>query len=208
MLIIWGRANSSNVQKVLWACGELNLEFQRIDIGGPFGGTSDPAYRSKNPNGRVPTIEDDGFVLWESNAILRYLAAGDPQHRLLPENLDRRARANIDRWMDWQLVSLGLTLRNLFLLLSGRAGASASPSQITAATDETVEMFRILEDYLSTQPYVGGNQFTLADIPVGISTHRWLELSIDRPPMPALRSWYDRISARAAFQSVRANPAG
>ena len=113
MLTLWGRATSTNVQKVIWACDELGLAYQRIDMGGPFGGNDDPAYRAKNPNGLIPTLEDGDFVLWESNAILRYLAAGDAEHRLLPADLDRRGRANVDRWMDWQLVSLGLTLRTL-----------------------------------------------------------------------------------------------
>ncbi len=131
MLTICGRATSTNVQKVLWACDELGLAYKRIDIGGAFGGTDDPSYRAKNPNGLIPTLEDDDFVLWESNAILRYLAAGDAQCRLLPADLNRRERANIDRWLDWQLVSLGLALRALFILLH-RAGKLASEAEITA----------------------------------------------------------------------------
>jgi len=206
MLTIWGRATSSNVQKVLWGCDELGLTYERIDIGGAFGGTDDPSYRSKNPNGLIPTLQDDDFVLWESNAILRYLAAGDPQCRLLPEDLNRRERANIDRWMDWQLVSLGLALRALFMLLNPRADNAANEAQIAAAARNAAAMFWILDTHLATQRYVGGDRFTLGDIPVGISAHRWFSLAVQRPIMPALETWYERIRARPGFQNVRAIP--
>ena len=205
MLTIWGRATSTNVQKVLWVCDELGLAYKRIDIGGAFGGTDDPSYRAKNPNGLIPTLEDDDFVLWESNAILRYLAAGDAQCRLLPADLNRRERANIDRWLDWQLVSLGLALRALFILLH-RAGQLASEAEITAATKNASAMFWILDAHLATQRYAGGDRFTLADIPIGISAHRWFSLGVQRPVMPALETWYERISGRPGFQNVRAMP--
>ena len=206
MLTIWGRASSTNVQKVLWICDELGLTYQRIDIGGAFGGTGDPSYRTKNPNGLIPTLEDDDFVLWESNAILRYLAAGDTQCRLYPGDLNRRERANIDRWMDWQLVSLGLTLRALFMLLHPRTDKAATAAEIAAATQDAAAMFWILDAHLATQRYVGGDRFTLGDIPVGISAHRWFSLAVQRPAMPALENWYERISGRAGFQNVRALP--
>ena len=205
MLTIWGRATSTNVQKVLWACDELGLAYKRIDIGGAFGGTDDPSYRAKNPNGLIPTLEDDDFVLWESNAILRYLAAGDAQCRLLPADLNRREHANIDRWLDWQLVSLGLALRALFILLH-RAGKLASEAEIAAATKNASAMFWILDAHLATQRYAGGDRFTLADIPIGISAHRWFSLGVQRPVMPALETWYERISGRPGFQNVRAIP--
>ena len=206
MLTIWGRATSTNVQKVLWVCDELGLTYQRIDIGGAFGGTDEPSYRTKNPNGLIPTLEDDDFVLWESNAILRYLAAGDTQCRLVPRDLNRRERANIDRWMDWQLVSLGLRLRALFMLLQPRADKAANAEEIAAATQNAAAMFWILDTHLATQRYVGGNRFTLGDIPVGISAHRWFSLAVQRPVMPALETWYERISGRTGFQNVRVLP--
>ena len=205
MLTIWGRATSTNVQKVLWVCDELGLTYQRIDIGGAFGGTDEPSYRTKNPNGLIPTLEDDDFVLWESNAILRYLAAGDTECRLFPGDLNRRERANIDRWLDWQLVSLGLALRALFIPLH-RAGKLASEAEIAAATKNASAMFSILDAHLATQRYAGGDRFTLADIPIGISAHRWFSLGVQRPVMPALETWYERISGRPGFQNVRAIP--
>jgi glutathione S-transferase len=206
MLTLWGRATSSNVQKVIWACDELGLAYQRINLGGPFGGNDDPAYRAKNPNGLIPTLEDGDFVLWESNAILRYLAAGDAEHRLLPADLDRRGRANIDRWMDWQLVSLGLTLRTLVMLVLARSEKPASEADLAAATKNAATRFAILNAHLETHRYVGGDRFTLADIPVGISAHRWFSLGVARPLMPALESWYEGISGRPGFQNVRTLP--
>jgi glutathione S-transferase len=203
MLTLWGRATSTNVQKVMWACGELGLAYKRIDIGGPFGGNDDPAYRAKNPNGLIPTLEDGDFVLWESNAILRYLAAGDAELRLLPGNLDRRSRAIIDQWMDWQLVSLGLTVRTLVLLLLARADKPVNESDIATAAKNVATSFGILNSHLASQRYVGGDRFTLADIPVGISAHRWFSLNVPRPNMPALEAWYKTISVRPGFQNVR-----
>jgi glutathione S-transferase len=204
MITIWGRANSTNVQKVLWACDELGVEYRRVDLGGPFGGTDDPGYRAKNPNGLVPTLEEGDFTLWESNAILRYLAAGDPEQRLLPADLDRRARANIDRWMDWQLVSLGLSLRAVVMAL--RSANSVQPAATEAAIDTASEMFSILDAHLQGRRYVGGDQFSLGDIPVGISAHRWFSLGVRRPRTPALTAWYARISERPGFQRVRLIP--
>jgi glutathione S-transferase len=206
MLTLWGRATSTNVQKVIWACGELGLAYKRIDIGGPFGGNDDPAYRAKNPNGLIPTLEDGDFVLWESNAILRYLAAGDAELRLLPGDLDRRSRANIDQWMDWQLVSLGLTVRTLVLLLLARADKPVNESDIATAAKNVAISFGILNSHLASQRYVGGDRFTLADIPVGISAHRWFSLDVQRPNMPALETWYKTISVRPGFQNVRTLP--
>lgn len=113
MLKIWGRANSINVQKVLWCCDELSLEYERIDAGGPFGRTQNPDYLAMNPNGLIPTISDDGFTLWESNAIVRYLAAKHGVGGLCPEDL--RERADADRWMDWQLGTLWVALRPVFI---------------------------------------------------------------------------------------------
>jgi glutathione S-transferase len=206
VLIVWGRASSTNVQKVLWACDELDLPFTRVDLGGAFGGTRDAAYLAKNPNGLIPTLEDGDFVLWESHAILRYLAAGDARHRLLPEDLDRRQRANIDRWMDWQLLTLGLTLRTLFMLLGRPADKEAPPTEIEAARQNAAALFSILNDHLASSAFVGGEGFTLADIPIGISVHRWVSLPIPRPALPALEAWYERITIRPGFQRVRAVP--
>ena len=105
MLKIWGRASSSNVQKVLWCCAELDIEFERVDVGGPFGGNRDPEYLAMNPNGLVPTVKDGDLVMWESNTICRYLAATRNGEHLYPR--DPAARTHVERWMDWQLAVIG-----------------------------------------------------------------------------------------------------
>jgi glutathione S-transferase len=203
VLKIWGRESSTNVQKVLWTCAELDVPYDRIDVGGPFGGLDTVSYRSLNPNRLIPTIEDGEFVLWESHAIIRYLAAGDAQQRLLPPSLTRRTRAQIDQWLDWAMVGLGLNLRNLFMLVSKPVAQRPAAADIETATAAVARLFEILDARLGEVNYVGGGDFTLADIPCGISTHRWLSLPIARPALPALESWYARIKGRSAFRVIR-----
>jgi len=203
VLKIWGRESSTNVQKVLWTCAELDIPYDRIDVGGPFGGLDTASYRSLNPNGLIPTIEDDEFVLWESHAIIRYLAAGDAHQRLLPPTLTRRGRAQIDQWLDWAMVGLGLNLRNLFMLVSKPVAQQLAAADIETVTAAVARLFEILDARLRKVSYVGGDAFTLADIPCGISTHRWLSLPIARPALPALESWYTRITGRSAFRVIR-----
>ena len=128
MLKIWGRTDSSNVQKVLWCCGEIGLEFNRVDWGGKFGGNKDQAYRDMNPNGLVPTIQDGDFVLWESNSIMRYLVEKYGHGRLLPSTPEGRANAN--RWMDWQLSTFNPIIVPLFLRPFGRRQTNATPKQL------------------------------------------------------------------------------
>lgn len=206
MLRIWGRETSTNVQKVLWTCEELGLPYERIDVGGRFGGLDTPQYRALNPNGLIPTIEDGDFVLWESHAIIRYLASGDPQRRLLPASLGRREQANIDRWMDWCMVTLGLGLRNVYkLVTSGEPGVQHAGS-VAAAAEHVARLFVILDQHLQLHRHVGGDDFTLADIPPGISVHRWLNLPVERPALPALERWYAGLRARSAFERIRAIP--
>lgn len=203
-LRIWGRKTSTNVQKVLWLCAELGLSYERIDLGGPFGGLDDPAYRAKNPNGLIPTIEDNGFILWESHAILRYLAADHPQSGLMPD--DRHARAIMDQWLDWQMVALGLSLRDLFMKLHRPGAVAPTVEEIAAAADYAASKFLIVEGRLAQSPYVAGDAFSLADIAVGISVHRWLKLAVDRPVVPAILAWYDRVSMRDAFGKIATIP--
>lgn len=203
MLKIWGRLTSTNVQKVIWCCEELGIAYERIDLGGKFGGGDDPAYRARNPNGLIPTIEDNGFVLWESHAILRYLAAGDSSRILLPEG--RQAMARLDQWLDWQMVALGLRLRSLAMLMI-RPQAAPPGETIEGATKNAATAFGILNDHLAASRFVAGAQFTIADIAVGISVHRWLSLPIQRPSLPAIDAWYGRVSERPAFASIATVP--
>ena len=198
MLKIWGRRNSINVQKVLWCCRELGLDYERIDAGGAFGLTREPEYLALNPNGLVPTISDDGFVLWESNAIVRYLAARHGPGTLWPEDL--RERADADRWMDWQLGTLWASMRPVFIGLVRTPPEERDHDAIEAARKRTVEYWSMLEAHLADRDYVTGPSFNMADIPLGVSIHRWFQLDIERPPTPNLDDWYARLHDRPAFR--------
>jgi glutathione S-transferase len=200
VLQIWGRSNSINVQKVLWCCGELDVSYHRVDIGGPFGGTSEPEYLRLNPNGLVPTISDGGFVLWESNVIVRYLAARHGTGTLYPENLAKRADA--DRWMDWQMGTLWANFRPAFVGLIRTPPEKRDHAYTAAAIRKTAENLAMLDAHLAARDYVTGPAFTMADIPLGATAYRWFRLDIERPPMPNLEAWYERLCARAPYQAT------
>lgn len=199
MLKIWGRSNSINVQKVLWCCGELDIPYQRVDVGGPFGGNREPEYLRLNPNGLIPTISDDGFVLWESNAIVRYLAAKHGMGTLCPEDLAQRADA--DRWMDWQMGTLWANFRPVFIGLVRTPPEERDLAHIAAAVGKTAENLAILDAHLTGRDHVTGPAFTMADIPLGATAYRWFTLNIERPPMPGLEAWYERLCARAPYKA-------
>ncbi len=198
MLKVWGRRNSINVQKVLWCCAELGLDYERVDAGGAFGLTRDPEYLALNPNGLVPTISDDGFVLWESNVIVRYLSAKHGMGTLYPEDLQERADA--ERWMDWQLGTLWANMRPVFIGLIRTPPEERDETSIEAFRRKTVETWSILEACLSDRDYVTGSSFNMADIPLGVSMYRWLQLAVEKPPTPNLEAWYARLRDRPAFR--------
>jgi glutathione S-transferase len=199
MLKILGRATSSNVQKVVWICEELNVPYERTDIGGPFGGNDKVEYLSLNPNGRVPTIDDDGFVLWESNAIVRYLAdkhgTGTP---LRPD--DVRARASADRWMDWTLSTLAGTHVPVYQGLVRTPEAERDMAKIAAARDGWAKANEVLETWLADHEYLSGDEFGIGDIPASPFTFRWFNLDIERENFPNLKRWHKAICARPAFR--------
>lgn len=205
MLKIWGRQSSSNVQKVLWTCQELGIAYERIDVGGPFGGLDTVSYRLLNPNGLVPTMEHGDFILWESHAIIRYLAAGDIQGRLLPKTLTPHAHAKIDQWMYWAMVGLGLSLRDLFMLLKPGA-PPPSAAQIELTNAPVSRLFTVLNAHVEGSDYIGGGDFTLADIACGVSAHRWMSLAVARPALPALERWYATIALRPGFEVIKKIP--
>jgi len=171
---------------------------ERTDIGGPFGGNREAAYLAKNPNGLIPTIEEGDFVLWESNAIVRYLGAKHDLGGLFPSNLQERASA--DRWMDWQLTTLGPTLTPMFMQLVRTSADKRDPKAIEDSRLKTADNLKILDAHLARNEYAAGKRFTMGDIPVGIMTYRWFAFPVERPALPALKAWYDRIAARPAFQ--------
>jgi len=200
MLKIWGRANSINVQKVLWTVHELGLPFTRIDAGGAFGVTDTDDYARINPNRTVPTIDDDGFVLWESNAIARYLAARHGAGTLWPTDL--RQRADVDRWMDWQTTEFSGVMRNAFLELVRKPAGERNAERIATSVALSQQRALILEAALAGRTWLAGEAFTLADIAVGCAAHRWLLLPIDRPETPNLTAWITRLRDRPAAQRV------
>ncbi len=201
---VYGRKNSINVQKVVWCCAELGVPFERIDAGGEFGGTATPEYRAMNPTGRVPTIDDGGFVLWESNAIVRYLAARYGMGSLCPR--DERARAAADRWMDWQLITVWPALHPVFVGLIRTASAQRDHDAIEAARRRTAEHLTLLDAHLKNNSYMIGDMFSMGDIPLGVVAQRWFALDILRPALPSLAAWYRRLHERPAFAQHVALP--
>jgi glutathione S-transferase len=204
VLRIWGRSNSINVQKVLWCCGELDLRYQRVDVGGPFGGNNEPEYLRLNPNGLVPTISDGGFVLWESNAIVRYLAAKHGMGTLCPEDLAERADA--DRWMDWQMGTLWANFRPAFVGLIRTPPKKRDEAKIARAIRKTAGNLDLLDAHLASRDYVTGLSLTMADIPLGVTAYRWFTLDIERPAMPNLEAWYERLRARGPYRAIVMSP--
>ena len=198
MLKIWGRATSANVTKPLWICDEMGVPYEHEEVGGAFGRTKDPEYLAMNPNSRVPTIDDDGFVLWESNAIVRYLASKHGKGTMAPS--DPRDYADADRWMDWQQTTVLPVMTPIFWGLVRTPEAERRPDVIEAARKEGISVWGILDARLQGRDYVMGDRLTMADIPLGPQCHRWMTLIADRPAMPSLEAWYQRLLARPAFK--------
>lgn len=199
MFKIWGRKDGSNVIKVTWCLGEIGVDYERIDWGGPFGGNDDPEYRAKNPNGRLPTLEEeDGFTLWESGAVMRYLCAKYSMGDLYPEDLHARAAA--DKWMDWSSMNLA-GFNSLFLEQFFRvAKEDRDDAKIAEATKQASAMYDILETHLAENDYLGGDRLTMADFPAGSLTDRWINWTPNRPAHPNVEAYYERLAARPAYQ--------
>ena len=199
MLKILGRNNSSNVQKVLWALGELGLEYTRDDIGGPFGGNRETDYLIMNPNGLVPTLIDGDTVLWESNVIVRYLARKYAPNSLLPDSLTDLARA--EQWMDWQQTVVAPAHFPVFWGLIRTAPEDRDLDAINNGRDRFEQVMTILDHHLSDSAFVGGENLSMADIPVGIMVYRWFTLDIERMELPSLHRWYQRLADRPAYKN-------
>ena len=198
MLKILGRTNSSNVQKVLWACDELELSYQREDIGGDFGGTQESKYLAMNPNGLVPTMIDNGNVLWESNAIIRYLCENHAPNLLLPEDPWQVALAQ--QWMDWQQTVLAPAIRPVFWGLVRTPEDERNVDEIAAGQTQTASAMTILDHHLSQNTFVAGSSLSFGDIPVGIMAYRWFQLDIERIELPHLARWYQSLADRKAYR--------
>jgi glutathione S-transferase len=198
MLKIYGRKNSSNVQKVMWAIGELNLSHERFDVGGAFGKNREPDYLAMNPNGLVPTLVEGDFILWESNAIVRYLARIYGTGTLEPSDPKQIALAN--QWMDWQLAVAGPAIFQAFWGLIRTPAEKRDMAAIAESQRQTTEAMKMLDARLARTPYVAGERFSMGDIPVAIMAYRFRQLCPERPNMPNLERWYAAIEQRPAFQ--------
>jgi glutathione S-transferase len=198
MLRIWGRTNSINVQKVMWTVGELGLAHERIDAGGAFGRLDTEEYGRLNPNRRVPTIEDDDTVVWESNAIVRYLTARYGAGGLWPEDPAERARG--DMWMDWITAELIPDMTPVFWGLIRTPAERRDQTAIDAAVKRLADKWRLLDGWLAGREYVAGDRLTMGDVPAGAACYRYHELPIERPTLPNVAAWYARLRERAPFR--------
>jgi glutathione S-transferase len=198
MLKILGRANSINVMKVLWCCEELNLPYERVDVGGAFAFKNQPNYLELNPNGRVPTIDDDGFILWESNVIVRYLSAKHAMGTLFPKA--DRERWNAERWMDWQQTVAGPAMTAMFWQLVRTAPEKRDLAAVEASRKSTAEAMNILDKHLAASPFVAGGSFSMADIPLGCMAYRWLAFPVERPHQPHLAAWHEKLKQRPGYR--------
>ena len=199
MLTVWGRRNSINVQKVLWLVGELGLEHRLEPAGGPFGRLDTPEFLALNPHGRIPVIEDGGVVVWESHAILRYLAARYGDHALWPA--DPAAASQIDQWIEWaQSALLPTFIGGVFWGYYRTPEAQRNGPAIARSLEACAGLMRLLDGVLASRPYIAGQTFTLADIAAGSMLYRYYELDIERPEIPHVEAWYERLRGRPAYR--------
>ena len=200
MLRILGRVNSVNVKKALWAAEELGLKYERIDAGLHFGVNNTPEYRRINPTGLVPTIDDDGFTLWESHSIVRYFAAKHGAGTLWP--VDAKARADADRWMDWTHTFSREFQRPVFWPLVRTPPEKRDNKAIAEAVKKCGELLAVPEQTLEDRPYLGGDRFTMGDIPLGCHIQLWMRLPIERPRLPGVEAWFARLCERPAYGRI------
>ena len=198
MLKLWGRNNSVNVQKAIWCLEELKLPYERIDAGMQYGVVNEPQYRRMNPNGLVPVIEDGGTVLWESNAIVRYLSAKHGAGTLWPN--DPRQRADSDRWMDWATSTVAPALTPVFWGLIRTPPEKRNMATIEANAEKVAQAFQVLDQSLAGRDYVCGKSFTMGDIPLGTFVYRWYALAVKRPTLSKVEAYYQRLQQRPAFK--------
>jgi len=198
MLKMWGRNTSSNAQKAMWAVGELKLPCERIDVGGAFGRTKESFYLAMNPNSLVPTLEEeDGFTLWESNSVVRYLAG---KHGGTLEPKDAKVRAKAHQWMDWQLSVIGPAITPVFWGLIRTPPEKRDHAAIEAGKKNTTTAMIMMDEQLAKTAYLAGDAFSYGDIPVGIMAYRYRQLVPERPALKNFERWYAAISSRQAFK--------
>ena len=199
MLRIWGRTNSVNVQKVLWCCAELEIAYERVDAGMQFGVVTTPDYLALNPNALIPTIEEDGVVLWESNVIVRYLASRHGEGSLCPAGV--RTRFAAEKWMDWQATTLWPAFRAAFMGLVRTPPEKRDHAAIATAQQETSRVLVALDQQLAKTRFVAGENLTMGDIPVGASIHRCFALGTKPEEFPGVARWYEELTERAGYRA-------
>lgn len=200
MIRIYGRANSINVRKVLWMCAEVDEPFEREDWGRGFRPTSEPGFQKVSAFGVVPVIDDGGFILRESNTIVRYLAAKHGRADLYPTEI--KARAGVELWMDWAATDIYTAIRPVFLGQVMKLPAFADPKAIEAGRVEWNRQMQLLEGHLAgSGRHVAGDAFTIADIPVGLVVNRWSAIDFDKPRLPAVTAYYDRLAERPGYRT-------
>lgn len=199
MIQLWGRASSFNVQKVVWALGELGLPFERIEAGGRAGGLDAPAFRAMNPNGKIPVLKDGDLVVWESHTIVRYLAAEYGPGALWPHAPSLRSRA--DRWMDWMQAELQPAMMGLFWALVRTPVPQQDARRITALAHQCAALYHLLDSELAHRPFLAGEALTMGDIPAGTSLFRYFAMDIARPALPNVSAWYERLNKREAYRT-------
>ena len=198
MLKVYGRGTSDNVQKVLWMVAETGQPFEHIPLGGDFGGLDDPEYLALNPHGRIPTLDDDGVVVWESNAIIRYLSAAYCRGTCWPEDPVDRALA--DQWMSWAQTTLYGHFNRLFWLTVRTPDKDQNPDKIQSTHERLIGCYRLLDAQLSKHAYVAAEHMSMADIPTGSTLYRYFNMPIQRPGLPNLERWYELLCERDAYR--------
>ena len=203
--ILWGRSTSSNVMKVIWTLEELKLPYERIDVGGPFGKTDTAEYRAMNPTGLVPTLQEDQFTMWESNAIMRHLCSAHVEHTTLwPQ--DPHARAKVDQWLDAQQTVMNRPQGVIFINMVRTKPENRDHAAIAEAVKDAGKAYGLIAAELGKHHYITGSHLTLADIAWGIHVHRWFSMDFERPEIPNLRAWYDRLLTRPIYKEHIARP--
>lgn len=195
MITVWGRRNSLNVQKVMWALGELELDYERLDVAGSFGFPD--GYEEINPNRVVPTIRDGELTMYESNACVRYLSRRYGEGALWPR--DAIAAALADQWMDWTASTLGPAFFQVFMNKIRLPANRADTAQIEAGTRTLANLCRGLDEHFDDRDYIAGD-FSMGDIPIGCVFYRYFNLDIERPAAPNVQAWYERLAERQAYR--------
>ena len=198
MLKIWGRANSVNVQKAVWAAAETGVVFERVDAGMAFGKNNEDWYLELNPNGKIPLLQHEGFSLWESNVIVRYLCQTFSMGKLCPEEVELRFLA--EQWMDWTVSELGPAMHPVFWGLVRTPPEERNQQAIESGIKACIRLFTMLDKHLQQSGFVCGSDFTMGDIPAGAMAYRWFNMEIDRPALEALQEWYEKLLERPAYR--------